>query len=56
MEAAVQLAPEGVATDAEVAYLDPLDAASDPLALDAVTTDAEADIALTRLQRREASS
>jgi len=56
VEAAVQLAPEGVATDAEVAYLDPLDAASDPLALDAVTTDAEADIALTRLQRREASS
>ena len=56
VEAAVQLAPEGVALEADVAHLDPLDAASDPMGLDAVTTDAEADIAMTRLQQREASS
>ncbi len=55
VEAAVQLAPEGVTMDADVAYLDALDAASDPIGLDEVT-DAEADIAMTRLQQREASS
>ncbi|MDP9027639.1 MAG: undecaprenyl/decaprenyl-phosphate alpha-N-acetylglucosaminyl 1-phosphate transferase [Actinomycetota bacterium] len=56
VEAAVQLAPEGVTTDAEVAYLDPLDAASDPIGVDQDRTDAEAETALTRLQQREASS
>ena len=56
VEAAVQLAPEGVAADADVAYLDPLDAASDPISVDAVTTEAEAAVALARLQQKEASS
>jgi UDP-GlcNAc:undecaprenyl-phosphate GlcNAc-1-phosphate transferase len=56
VEAAVQLAPEGVASDADVAYLDPLDAASDPIGLDDETTDAEAEVALNRLHRRGASS
>ena len=55
VEAAVQLAPEGVIEDAAVSYLDPLDAAADPLAVDAVPTEAEAASALTRLQQKEAS-
>jgi UDP-GlcNAc:undecaprenyl-phosphate GlcNAc-1-phosphate transferase len=56
VEAAVQLAPGGIAADADVAYLDPLDAASDPISVDAVTTEAEAAVALARLQQKEASS
>jgi UDP-GlcNAc:undecaprenyl-phosphate GlcNAc-1-phosphate transferase len=56
VEAAVQLVSEGVASEADVAYLDPLDAASDPIGVDVVTTEAEAEIALTRLQQRESSS
>jgi UDP-GlcNAc:undecaprenyl-phosphate GlcNAc-1-phosphate transferase len=56
VEAAVQLAPEGVAQEAEVAQFDPLDAASVPVAVDTDPTDADAQAALTRLQQREASS
>lgn len=56
VEAAVQLAPEDVAADAEVTHLDPLDAAADPIAVDAIPSDAEAQTALTRLQQKEATS
>jgi UDP-GlcNAc:undecaprenyl-phosphate GlcNAc-1-phosphate transferase len=56
VEAAVQLAPEGTATAADVAQFDQLDAASDPTDVDAETTDAEAERALGRLRKNEATS
>ena len=55
VEAAVQSAPRGVATEADVAQYDPLDAAADPVDIRAVTTDAEAGVALDRLHEKEAS-
>jgi UDP-GlcNAc:undecaprenyl-phosphate GlcNAc-1-phosphate transferase len=56
VEAAVQLAPERLASDADVARFDPLDAASDPIAVDTDPSEVEAETALTRLQQKEASS
>jgi UDP-GlcNAc:undecaprenyl-phosphate GlcNAc-1-phosphate transferase len=56
IEAAVQLAPEGTATEADVAQFDQLDAASDPTDVDAESTDAEAERALGRLRKNEATS
>ncbi|HEY4152078.1 MAG TPA: MraY family glycosyltransferase [Pseudolysinimonas sp.] len=55
VEAAVQSAPEETATEADVAKYDPLDAASDPVDVHAETTDAEADSALGRLRKKEAT-
>lgn len=55
VEAAVQNAPEATAADAGVARYDPLDAASDPVDIDTETTDAEADSALGRLRKKEAT-
>ena len=56
VEAAVQLAPSEVASDADVAQYDQLDAASDPVDVHSETTDAEAGVALERLHEQEASS
>ncbi len=56
VEAAVQLAPSEVATEADVAQYDPLDAASDPVDVRTDTTDVEADVALDRLHETEATS
>ncbi len=55
VEAAVQLAPEVTATEADVAQYDPLDAASDPVDVRIDATDAEAEGALDRLRKREAT-
>ena len=55
VEAAVQLAPEVTATEADVAQYDPLDAASDPVDVHSDTTDAEAEGALDRLRKKEAT-
>jgi UDP-GlcNAc:undecaprenyl-phosphate GlcNAc-1-phosphate transferase len=55
VEAAVQSAPEETATEVDVAKYDPLDAASDPVDVHAETTDAEADSALGRLRKKEAT-
>jgi UDP-GlcNAc:undecaprenyl-phosphate/decaprenyl-phosphate GlcNAc-1-phosphate transferase len=55
VEAAVQLAPEVMATEADVAQYDPLDAASDPVDVHIDTTDAEAEGALDRLRKKEAT-
>ncbi len=55
VEAAVQSAPSGVASEADVAQYDPLDAASDPVDVRADTTDAEAEVALDRLRKTEAA-
>jgi UDP-GlcNAc:undecaprenyl-phosphate GlcNAc-1-phosphate transferase len=55
VEAAVQNAPEGDAADADVARYDPLDVAADPIDIDTETTDAEADRALGRLRKKEAT-
>ncbi len=55
VEAAVQSAPSELAADADVAQFDPLDAASDPLPVDAETSESDAQVALTRLQRKEAT-
>ena len=53
VEAAVQLAPSGVAGDADVAQYDALDAAADPVDVHAETSDAEAHLALDRLHETE---
>jgi UDP-GlcNAc:undecaprenyl-phosphate GlcNAc-1-phosphate transferase len=55
VEAAVQLASSEVASEADVAQYDPLDAASDPVDVHVETTDAEADVALDRLHETEAT-
>jgi UDP-GlcNAc:undecaprenyl-phosphate GlcNAc-1-phosphate transferase len=54
-EAAVQSAPEVTASEADVAQYDPLDAASDPVDVRTDTTDAEAQVALDRLRKKEAT-
>ena len=56
VEAAVQSAPRKFAAHADVAQYDPLDVAADPIGVDAETSDAEAEIAMTRLQQKESSS
>ncbi|MEP6842745.1 MAG: MraY family glycosyltransferase [Pseudolysinimonas sp.] len=56
VEAAVQSAPEDTAAEANVARYDPLDAAADPVDVNSETTDAEADVALGRLRKKEAST
>ncbi|MEO6116986.1 MAG: hypothetical protein ABIP33_11425, partial [Pseudolysinimonas sp.] len=55
VEAAVQSAPEETASEAHVAQFDPLDAASDPVDVHSETTDAEAERALRRLRKKEAT-
>lgn len=55
VEAAVQLASSEVASQADVAQYDPLDAASDPVDLRSEPTEAEAGIALDRLHEKEAT-
>ena len=55
VEAAVQLAPSEIASEADVAQYDSLDAASDPVDVHTDTTDAEAEVALVRLRKKEAT-
>jgi UDP-GlcNAc:undecaprenyl-phosphate GlcNAc-1-phosphate transferase len=56
VEAAVQSAPAELASDADVAQFDALDAAADPVDIDVEATDAEADVALRRLRPKETPS
>jgi UDP-GlcNAc:undecaprenyl-phosphate GlcNAc-1-phosphate transferase len=55
-EAAVQSAPSVITADTDLAVYDPLDAASDPVAIDVETSDSQAEIALARLHKKEAPS
>jgi UDP-GlcNAc:undecaprenyl-phosphate GlcNAc-1-phosphate transferase len=54
VEAAVQLAPSGVADQADVANYDQLDAAADPIDIGADPSSTEADVVLRRLRKKEA--
>lgn len=56
VEAAVQSAPPGEVSEADVAQYDLLDEASDPVDVESETTGAEAEGALERLRKKEAGT
>jgi UDP-GlcNAc:undecaprenyl-phosphate GlcNAc-1-phosphate transferase len=55
VEAAVQSAPPGEVSEADVAQYDPLDEASDPTNIESEPTDAEAEQVLGRLRKKDAT-